>query len=281
MSETASRRQTRKGATTIARLAFLALVLTGRMAAGDLVYDDFDDNVLDAAKWSVTTTSAEASVEETNGRLELAVTADASGEPFGANVLSTELLYGDFDIWASYSLLSWPNTNGVRLSLKVTTATNNVGVQRSSLSPWELLQYPREIYGVASTGLGAIGVTGTDNTAGWLRVRREGTAVTGYYSETAANWVTLGTYANTNVGTDPVQFGFAIHSGDYSFNPQGQTIRVAVDNMTTSVPEPSTSVLFGMGLVALVLRRKPMTRRGHRRAGRPQRTTSHTGGKLR
>lgn len=247
MKKTTSYRKIEQGILYL--IIFSAALLFLNTRADAVIYDDFNDNSIDLFKWTVDEYSAETSIEEINGRMELSFTPQASGSTFYAQLESTELLIGDFDISVDYSLLSWPYSNGVRMGLAVKNCCTNAGIQRSSLGPSEIPTYPRELY----KGLETV-VVETDDQAGRLRLQRIGEGVTAYYFDEITGWVDIESISPANINEDPVSIALTIWSHDGAYNPQGQTIKVAFDDLSI-VPEPISSTLFIIGGATLGFRR--------------------------
>lgn len=119
---------------------------------------------------------------------------DASGGIFGSGGGSLYTLVGDFDIRMGYELVTWPQTNGVRVGLMVLEGDryapdHSVNVERTSFGYPDLVNFPgapSEVY-LVNIDDEVCGITGTDDLSGTLRVCREGETVTGYYA-TSDGW---------------------------------------------------------------------------------------------
>jgi hypothetical protein len=92
-------------------------------------------------------------------------------------------LRGDFDIQVSYTLVTWPDSNGTRVTL-----TTGWSVERTSLGPpKDYPGRPREVYMVETNG-SAKGMTATTHRSGALRLQRVGNTMYAYRLE-GSNWV--------------------------------------------------------------------------------------------
>ncbi|MCL6597644.1 MAG: IPT/TIG domain-containing protein, partial [Alicyclobacillus macrosporangiidus] len=208
------------GGVTLGTRNTATLTINDNEIASRIIYDDFNDNQIDSSKWSVGN-DPNTNVEEINGRLELSISPNASGTAFAAGISSLCAVSGDYDIEVEYSLLTWPNGNGVRLGLGTTASC----MERTSLGTGQ------EAYLTDSDSLGHGPVVWTNDQNGKLRIKRTGSTVTGYYySNEISGWVEAGTYSNTNPG--PTTFVLQIWSHDGIFAPQGSEIRVALDNIS-------------------------------------------------
>lgn len=199
-----------------------AFVSTQRTCEGDCegmqcaaFSDDFDDNSIDTAHWSVYQQSCGASLTETNQRLEIAFPANTSGTCV-SGVVSTCRLRGDFDIRVDYHLLEWPSLNGVRIAL----AGNFPGppaVERTSRNGQEvyLTDFDDNIQGI----------TATNDTEGAFRLVRRGNTVTGYY-RSGAGWEEVHTGPTT---TNDIPFDLRAWTQANEFSRKG--VRIAFDNL--------------------------------------------------
>jgi formylglycine-generating enzyme required for sulfatase activity len=205
-----------------------------------VVYDNFHDNNLNQKLWNIDTRQGTL-VEETNDGMELTINASASGVDINAGVSSVHMLLGDFDIQVDYTLLSWPFSNGVRLGLGAYAVNGFATVERTSLGPSgsDFPGYPREVYTTNSGYYGGSanvrGLMETHDQTGKLRLERTGSKITGYYYDAGSGWVEVASYDDTNIGTtSAVCFGLHIWSSDVYFSPQGEDIKVALDNVEVS-----------------------------------------------
>ncbi len=143
-----------------------------------------------APLWALQVPSGSGPVAQfTNDRLEISFPDSSSGSVFGAGLVSSCQLSGDFDVAAEYVLLDWPGANGVRTGLYVGGA-----VERTSFSTWTWNDFPgepREVY-LTNFSDGVQGIVETADLAGKLRLVRAGTALTGLY-QTATGWAPIHT----------------------------------------------------------------------------------------
>ena len=101
-----------------------------------------------------------------------------------------DLVEGDFDIRMTYELTTWPQRSGVCVGLTLAVPDvpmRFVNVERIGLGPGEYSWLePREIVRVL-VGDQTYSITGTQDLAGALRIRREGALVSCYY-EKSGTW---------------------------------------------------------------------------------------------
>jgi len=191
-------------------------------------YDDFNDNSLDFSKWIVDSDS-DVTVTEIGGRLNLSILPTATGEEFGGGVDSILTLTGDFDIQVDFTLLSWPDENGVRSALEIGNENNGLCIERGVWGS----EYKDDYY-VMDSDAGLKGYRITSDQSGKLRLQRIGEVITGFYYDTTSGWQEIASYTNEEVGfsnTEPVPFSLSVWSHDDYFNPNGQSVTVAFDNI--------------------------------------------------
>ncbi len=192
-----------------------------------LMYDNFDDNVTDTSLWSVGQTGGPAAVE-TNQRLEITLPANSAGAKFSAAYYSACLLRGDFDIQVDYQLLTWPTTNGVRISLSTTMAN----MERVSFGSQNDFAGGPEVYLADFAGT-VMGTTTASGGLGKLRLQRVGTTVTGFYFMNDG-WVAAASKSDPTYSQDTA---FAL--GSWSHDPifANQEVKLAFDNLTINAGE--------------------------------------------
>lgn len=247
----------------LAVLVFVAMYSMAKHATATMIYDDFNDGSINLSKWEVDL-GPDITATETGGRLELSILPLASGVDFGGGVNSTLLFTGDFDLQVDFLLESWPSQNGVRSALGIWSSTADAGVfiERSASSPAGNFPERYNMNGDA----GIRGVTLTSDQDGKLRLQRIENVITGYSFDTIVGWQAIASYTNQELGivsSDPLGFGLNVWShdsyfpgGEPVFNPGGQPVTVAFDNITLStvpepIPEPATIALLGIGLVGI------------------------------
>ena len=212
-------------------LALLAVLLIlaplSGVAASQLIYDDFDDNQIDASLWSAYQGDPGPTVSENNQSVEIAYPSQLEGELFGAGYVSVCQLTGDFDIQVDYRLLTWPSANGVRVAL----VTDTGSVERTSFGNFpDFPDEPREVY-LTNFNDEVSGITETTDISGKLRQVRSGNTLSGYYL-VEGNWALIHTAEGT---TNDTSFGLASWSHDYAFS--GQPVNVAFDNVIVNEGE--------------------------------------------
>jgi hypothetical protein len=179
--------------------------------------DDFNDNFRDPF-WHVIQDPG-ASVDETNGRLEISIAGSA--EPGGqfnqidGHYGSNCSLPGDFDMQVDYSLLEWPPGDGVFASLSAFFI--GAFVSRHS-DPFAGDRY------TAFSDPAFTGVTTTD-LAGSFRLVRSGGVLNAYYRSVGGDWVQL-LSAPASPGDAVIGLGLQAIAGQWAH----QTARVAYDN---------------------------------------------------
>lgn len=187
-------------------------------AASPGMNDDFDDNILDLARWEllVPPPGFFADVAETNQRLEIEVGPGMGG----GGVVSRYPVHGDFDVQVDYSLTVWPARNPYGLRLGATDLGVGpfglVAMQRNSSTVSDF-----EFYTVVFSD--SASQTPTTHTSGGLRLVRSGSTLSGYFmSETG--WVLVGSGVTT---TSPTRFNLDVGTADPSASGG---IRITFDN---------------------------------------------------
>jgi len=204
-------------------LALLAVLPLGTPAHAQVFVDDFNDNQIDPAIWSVSLYGSGAQLAEQNQELEFLMPAASHGVEFGARLVSLFRLRGDFDIQVDFSLPLWPPYNGVRMAIGLTDLYyDDYGVERSSLSASEPLG-AQEVY-VAD--FGPFQLVPTQDMSGKLRLVRSGATQTGYYYD-GGGWVPI---LSDPAPTGDITIQLHAWSHDYAF--QHHDVRSAFDNFT-------------------------------------------------
>jgi hypothetical protein len=203
--------------------AVCVLGLVAFPADAQVLVDYFNDNHIDPGLWSTEIYGYPVQMVEQNQQLEYFVPAASAGGEYGARLVSVFQMRGDFDIQVDFSLLQWPNFNGVRSAVALTDSYyDDYGVERSSLSPTD----PLGAHEVYVADFGPLVIVETQDLAGKLRLVRSGGAQTGYYWS-AEGWVPLLT---DPVTTADIKIQLHVWSHDYCF--QHHDIRGAFDNFT-------------------------------------------------
>lgn len=218
-------------------LALCPLLLCGGQAAAQVFVEDFNDNHVDPDLWAVDLYGSGAQLAEVNQELQFAMPSNSSGTEFGSRLVSRFLLRGDFDIQVDFSLLQWPQYNGVRTAIGLTDSLyDDYGVERSSLSASEPLG-AQEVY-VAD--FGPFVLVPTQDFTGKLRLVRAGHSQTGYYYNAGA-WIPI--LADSAPASD---IAIQLHAWSHDYAFQHQDVRAAFDNFTVTtgqimwIPEPAT-----------------------------------------
>ncbi|HET7856958.1 MAG TPA: AfsR/SARP family transcriptional regulator [Gaiellaceae bacterium] len=191
--------------------------------------DNFEDGVIARNLWHDAVTGAGVTVAEQNGRLEVAIAADAKpGGPFNliAGQYGTGCRFlGDFDVSVDFELLDWPPANGVLVQLAAWAQRGIVAVGRQSQAP-----QPGETYW-ASTPRGTTAVP-AGGMRGGLRIRRVG-PVTTSYQRVGTRWSVLLPYTGS---TGAPMIGLQAMALDETFGDR--PVRVAFDNFVMTAAQP-------------------------------------------
>jgi hypothetical protein len=179
-------------------------------AHAQVLVEDFSDDSINPAIWTVDVFGSGPQLAEVNQQLEIRLPATSSGTAFGGGLVSNFLLCGDFDVQVDYRLLTWPFSNGVRVALAV---EEEYGVERTSFgSQSDYPDLPREVY-LTDFLDGATGFTATKDITGTLRLVRTGATETGYYYG-SGGWVLIHTGSGS---TGNVAIRMHAWSHDYAF----------------------------------------------------------------
>jgi DNA-binding SARP family transcriptional activator len=183
------------------------------------IADNFDDGAFNRTIWSKSTSNG-VTVEEVNGRLEMAIapTAVAEGDfsLISGSYWTTCRFTGDFDARVEFELLDWPQANGVLMHLMAWFNPPPAGIWRQS-------QRWGEDYSsyIRNRGQGYP----TTTTRGALRVQREAGWVTTYF-RLSGRWSPLHTARVTGAPTIALQ---ASSRDDWYAD---QPVRIAFDNFS-------------------------------------------------
>jgi Tol biopolymer transport system component len=182
--------------------------------------DTFTGNRIDPF-WHSILTGTGSSLAQVNGRLEETIAADAQqGGPYDnidAHIGTNCKLSGDFDVQADYSVLTWPGTNGVQVTLhafepeaQALRESQLWGEQYGAWLPPTFTSVP------------------TSDLSGSLRLSRVGMTITSYYRSGIA-WVPIASGTRT---LDDTTIGLDMSSFMNRF--AHQEVRVAWDNFRIS-----------------------------------------------
>lgn len=190
------------------------------------IEDDFNDGVINRTIWQRSATSG-VTVEEVNGRLEIAIasTAVAGGDyNIISGTLGTTCRYqGDFDVRVDFELLEWPSGSGVNTNLASWYNAYSATIGRFSSN------LGREEY--AGWFPGTANSIAAEHPTGTLRIVREGSQTVAQY-RSSGKWQSL---VSARVSGAPL-IGLSIYSRDDWF--ADKPVRVAFDNFVMLVDQP-------------------------------------------
>jgi hypothetical protein len=183
----------------------LAATLSVWEPGSPVVYDDFNDNCTDPARWSFEQAGG-PTLAETNHRLEITLPADSEGnEETGGDFYSWYTsacqLHGDYDMQVDYQLLAWPSVNGVVVGL----GDDRVALERVSSGAYNDYDTDGEIYWT-STSLNdtffLIGdIISTSDPSGKFRLQRVGDTINTFYYGSDA-WLPVASYSDPAYAED-------------------------------------------------------------------------------
>jgi hypothetical protein len=181
--------------------------------------DDFDDDVRNVEHWNLLHDGTGGFVQDTNGRVELTLKADA--EPSSGLFPGISVRYGfqcllnaDYDARVDYELVDWPAANGATFQMHAFFADATIGRQSQD---WG------ESY-AASVPPGSFNPAPTLDRSGTLRLVRNGATYTSYYRSGGA-WVEV---LSAPAGSSPVVLTLELASYGAAF--AHRQVKVAFDN---------------------------------------------------
>jgi len=202
---------------------------------GATLVDDFDDDYMDPALWTLFIDGIGPVANETDGWVEVTLPPDCheaeAPHSFGGGFKSKFLLKGDFDIKIDYVLLDWPSGSGVRVGLGMFPPKGGQlgNVQRGGFGSQES-HLPTEAYCVDYQTSG--GAVPTTHLSGSLRLARVGDKLTGGVL-VQGQWVELHTGQFSDAD---YHFAFTAWSHDYAF--ADKPVRIAFDNFVMFYGQP-------------------------------------------
>jgi hypothetical protein len=184
--------------------------------------DDFDEG-RDVELWSVIHQGRGASIDWTNGRVEIAFGPDAQAYPGSTQIEAHTgfhcVLLGDFDATVDYQLLQWPPASGVHAFLFAFFADGVIGRESQS--------WGEQYFAFAAPNFGNALTT---DQAGSFRLVRSAGVMTAYYRN-AGGWVPL---ASGPANPSPAVIGLVAKTDSGSF--AAQPVKVAFDNFRIDAP---------------------------------------------
>ncbi|MCX5806089.1 MAG: hypothetical protein NT010_08490 [Proteobacteria bacterium] len=245
-----------------------------------LLIDDFSNTATTALSWKQKNFDSNQTVAQINDQVEITIGGSSSGPDFSAGLRSKFELKGDFDIRIKFQLLDWPAANGVRAGIQYGSKDfpGNGQVVRQSVGAGEPPN-PKENFVTNFQEVGSMDVTFIPQgaTIGGLRLQREGSVMTGYYSISYGTWNLIDShdYSATGALGEWVGIGLAawshttlIGSEGEIISPvfSGQDVKVAFDNLNITydtmrdmhhpVPVPPSLLLLAPGLAGLIAARR-------------------------
>lgn len=222
-------------------LTFLFLLLMGFFHYGFAdIYDDFNDGFLDMNKWTLWSEPNPAlQVQEYGGSLNIDVSSNHSDAYWGG-AWSNTVFGGDFDItvgwkdWLYNGILGESSGDITQIGLQVSPAgksdTDFFYISKAISANNNEDKYLSEAKVDNSwIEIGPDGRASTEDTAGYLRLTREGPTITSYYSTDNENWNNL--FTVSDAFTDPVAIGLRGYA-DYfasSFHAEWDYVDVEAD----------------------------------------------------
>jgi hypothetical protein len=229
---------------TLAATVFLAscfLWTTCALAYTGTITDNFNATNLNSGLWADISTGG-PSIAQTAGQLQVTIPGSSSGA-WSGGVQSKFTLIGDFDMQADFSLLTWPDNNGIRVGIQATGAVERVGARAGFYEEY-----------LADFGSPLLGRVLTGDLSGTLRMTRTGNTLEGFYLA-GGSWHSLGSREVSGFGAD-TKINLNTWSSDPFFGYHDAT--VAFDNFQVQytgvqnlVPIPPTALLLGFGLLSL------------------------------
>ena len=151
--------------------------------------DNFEDAAFNFGMWHLASHGQGLDAAERNGRLEFSIAPDVATESgfgidqhYGTNCR----LIGDFDARVEFKLLAWPPADGMYVEFGAYFPLNAGFEYISRQGRWSTGGW--DAY---SSSLGWARIAETTDTAGVLRLTREGGVLTGYY-RAGKRWIRLG-----------------------------------------------------------------------------------------
>lgn len=225
-------------------LAACFAVALGTQTGAEVLREDFDDNHIDQALWTVYVYGNGPQIAEVNQELEVAIPGGSYGTDFGGKLQSNFLFRGDFDVQVDFRLLTWPFGNGVRAALGMDHGfLFPPGVERISFGQNDYPGAPREAYLTDLDG-NVCGITATSDMTGALKLVRSGSSQTGYRGS-PGGWVPICT------GPVPVGDVRLQVSAFSAYQFMGWDVLMAFDNFVVNsgelvdFPTPTRSTAWG------------------------------------
>ena len=188
------------------------------------IADDFSRPVLDPVIWHVVGRDFGGVFEQSNGRLEITLLADAQPDPawdqVGGHYGTRCRFTGDFNASVDFELLTWPRGTGVYAGLNAIFADS--AVVRQSSAQWGD-QYASWVSGVN----GAIPL---EDRQGKLRLKRVGARITTYFWY-GGGWRRIVSGTSTGAAT----LGLQLQADGDEFSHT--EVRVAFDNFAVKATE--------------------------------------------
>jgi hypothetical protein len=220
----------------MALVAFIVLASSLLSTPSLMAYTDFGDTNL----WDIVQVGSGFSATANTTQLNVTIPTNSLGN---AGVLSKFTISGDFDMQVAYSLVNWPNNNGVELEFGFSKSNGDLiaGIGRNDLS---VNSYGSEIiYGINDI----FNSVATTDTSGALRITRVGDTITCYYLN--GTWQTLGSETDVALGQD----GIVDIMGYFNTSIRDVGTASATFSNFSIVPLPPTLLVLGGGVLGVGL----------------------------
>lgn len=191
--------------------------------------DDFEDGVIDVAKWEPHSLPG-TNVEESGGRLMMTMGPTTEGVDRGGEVYSKWVLRGPFDVQVDYELIEWPDHNRASVGLFLDLTDDQWSLQRLSarVGTWDGTDETYCTHFSSMHGGKCEGMMATSHRKGTLRLIRDEGSVLSAYVRSPENdgWMLVNSAQMPQVDAKPLLALFG------ELDPR--TVKVAFDTFQTN-----------------------------------------------
>jgi len=191
--------------------------------------DDFEDGVIDVAKWEPHSLPG-TNVEESGGRLMMTMGPTTEGVDRGGEVYSKWVLRGPFDVQVDYELIEWPDHNRASVGLFLDLTDDQWSLQRLSarVGTWDGTDETYCTHFSSMHGGKCEGMMATSHRKGTLRLIRDEGSVLSAYVRSPENdgWMLVNSAQMPQVDAKPLLALFG------ELDPR--TVKVAFDTFRTN-----------------------------------------------